>query len=199
MRIVGGLCKGLALEAPTGRQTRPTIDRVRESMASMVLSACGFSLEEACVLDGFAGSGALGLELVSRGASTAVFCETYGQTRRVLQKNVAQVSEQTYAQCIVLPGSVYTLAAQGFPSLRTSLGTFTSFSIVMLDPPYATEIHEVVSLIESLDAHHLLADDALILYERLHTSDPLQIAGFEPIKSKKYGTVGVDLLRKVCE
>lgn len=199
MRIVGGLCKGLPLEAPAGRQTRPTIDRVRESMASMVLSACEVPLEEACILDAFAGSGALGLELVSRGAPVAVFCETHGQTRRILQKNVKKVSEQTHAQCKVLSGSVYISAEQGFSALTSSLSSCTPFDIVMLDPPYATELHDVISLIKNLDAHELLSENALIVYERLHTSEPLQISGYETIKSKKYGTVGVDLLRKVCK
>ena len=76
MRIVGGKWRGHPLEAPEGRDvTRPTTDRTRESIASMVLSAFGLDLSDVSLLDAFAGSGAIGLELLSRGAASATFVD----------------------------------------------------------------------------------------------------------------------------
>ena len=76
MRVIGGRWRGRHLDAPEGRGvTRPTTDRVREAMASMVLAACGLSLTSVHVLDAFAGSGGLGIELLSRGAASATFVE----------------------------------------------------------------------------------------------------------------------------
>ena len=76
MRIVGGKWRGRQIEAPDGRDvTRPTTDRTREQIASMILSAAGLDLSGTSVLDAFAGSGAMGLELLSRGAARATFLD----------------------------------------------------------------------------------------------------------------------------
>ncbi|MVN40039.1 RsmD family RNA methyltransferase, partial [Gordonibacter urolithinfaciens] len=87
MRIIAGEFKGRTIKAPKGDGTRPTTDRVRESLMSAVNSACG-GFEGATVLDAFAGSGALGLEALSRGAACAHFFERDGAAQRVLCGNV---------------------------------------------------------------------------------------------------------------
>ena len=98
MRIVGGKWRGRRIEAPEGRGvTRPTTDRMRESIASMILSARGLDLSGESVLDAFAGSGAMGLELLSRGAAHATFVDrdrgAVARLRRSAQTLGAQSSE----------------------------------------------------------------------------------------------------------
>ena len=87
MRIIAGEFRGRTLKAPKGEGTRPTTDRVREAMMSTVHSARG-GFDDAVVLDAFAGSGALGLEALSRGARSVQFCERGGEALRALNANV---------------------------------------------------------------------------------------------------------------
>ena len=100
MRIVGGKWRGLSVEAPEGRgTTRPTTDRNRERFASMILSAAGLDLSGVEVLDAFAGSGAMGFELVSRGAASAVFVDldrrAVARIRRTAELYLCEHPEQT--------------------------------------------------------------------------------------------------------
>ena len=90
MRIIAGQFRGRTLAAPKGDGTRPTTDRVRESLMSAVFSQRG-GFEDAVVLDAFAGSGALGLEALSRGAARAVFYECAPEAAKVVQRNVANL------------------------------------------------------------------------------------------------------------
>ena len=126
MRIVGGKWKGLAVEAPEGRgTTRPTTDRNRERIASMILSAAGLDLTGTRVLDAFAGSGAMGFELVSRGAASATFVDldrrAVARIRRTAERSLradasewralagdaCSLAEELYHEALHLDGSVY--------------------------------------------------------------------------------------------
>ena len=187
MRIVGGKWRGHPIEAPDGRDvTRPTTDRVREAVSSMLLSACGLSLDGLSVLDAFAGSGALGLELLSRGAERVTFVDLdRGACARVRRNATALgAAAQSYR---IVRGDSCRLAAAG--SLAGA-----PFDIVVLDPPYATSIEVVGGLVEALDAHELLAPEALVLYERAATRPTIAPSGFVALKQKRYGQTAVDLL-----
>lgn len=123
MRIVGGVWGGRKLHAPTGSRTRPTTDRVREAW----MSAISGELKDAHILDLFAGSGALGIEALSRGAAHVTFVESEGSVVAVLRKNLLaiQIPEDRYR---VVRGDVFTALDR--------LGN--GFDVALADPPYAS-------------------------------------------------------------
>ena len=120
MRIIAGKWRGRTLEAPAGRDTRPTADRVRESLFSMLASRLG-SFEDLRVADLFAGSGALGFEALSRGAAHAVFVESDAKAAAAIRRNADKLS----ASVQVLSGSALSLPRSD------------AFDLIFADPPYA--------------------------------------------------------------
>src|SRR3989304_3726535 len=102
MRIVAGRHRGRTLAAPGGRDTRPTADRVREALFNVLQHGLGVELDSATVLDLFAGTGALGLEAVSRGAAHAVFVESGRTALDLIRDNIASLGEEEKA--LVLRG-----------------------------------------------------------------------------------------------
>lgn len=120
MRIIAGEFRGRTLLAPKGDGTRPTTDRVRESVMSTVFSARG-GFEDAMVLDAFAGSGALGLEALSRGAARAVFYERAPEAVKVLQKNVEKMGLEPAPRYRYARRRARTRAAVLAPAVRPRL------------------------------------------------------------------------------
>lgn len=127
MRIIAGTWRGRRLAAPTGDTTRPTADRTRETLFSMLVSRIG-SFEGLRVADLFAGSGALGLEALSRGAARCLFVEQDSGALKALRANVAMLD----AAADVSAGSVLTLGKQSEP-----------LDLILLDPPYGSGAGEV--------------------------------------------------------
>jgi 16S rRNA (guanine966-N2)-methyltransferase len=125
MRIIAGQWRGRPLRAPEGDTTRPTADRVRETLFSMLASRLG-SFDELSVADLFAGSGALGLEALSRGAARCLFVEQDAAAVRALRANVAALGAE--AVCDVRAGSVMALGLPKGPPL----------DLLLIDPPYGT-------------------------------------------------------------
>ena len=187
MRIVGGQWRGRALAAPEGRGTRPTTDRTRESMASMVLSAFDLDLSDVRVLDAFAGSGAIGFELLSRGALACTFVERDRKAAGVVRSNAKTLGLRAPTASVQV-GDVFALAQRG----QIAGGPF---ALVVLDPPYALDAREVAALIGNLSATGSLETQALVLYEQASTADALELDGAELIKRKAQGTTAVTLLR----
>ena len=124
MRIIAGAWRGRKLLAPPGDVTRPTADRTRETLFSMLLSRLG-SFDGLSVADLFAGSGALGLEALSRGAASCLFVEQDAAALRALRANIAALRVQ--ARCEVSAASVLALGPAKVP-----------LDLLLLDPPYAT-------------------------------------------------------------
>lgn len=157
MRIIGGSARGRRLVAPRGGTTRPTSDRVRESLFATLSSrrAGGESpWESTRVLDLFAGSGALGLEALSRGAESVVFVENNRSALAALRTNIDAVN---------LPGaSVVTVDAWRYA--ETSAGS--SFDLVLCDPPYAVEGERISTLVASLIRGGRLAVGCDVVIER---------------------------------
>jgi 16S rRNA (guanine966-N2)-methyltransferase len=122
VRIIAGEWRGRTLEAPSGRGTRPTADRVRETLFSMLASRLG-SFEDLRVADLFAGSGALGFEALSRGAGSATFVESDPVATAVLRRNAERLNAAARTQFIV--SSALDLPRSG------------SFDLILADPPYA--------------------------------------------------------------
>lgn len=190
MRIIAGEFRGRSIVAPQGSGTRPTTDRVRESMMSMVYSARG-GFEGAAVLDAFAGSGALGLESLSRGASRAVFCDRDAGAQKAVRANLRACGVGD--RCRVLGGDMLAPLA--------ALGRLGPFDLVFLDPPYACEPAEIVGMVQRLDGEGLLADDTLVVYEhsisdRERALRAASDAGWQVVKSKKFGETAVCLLAR---
>ena len=153
MRIIAGEFRGRTLKAPKGEGTRPTTDRVREAMMSTVHSARG-GFDDAVVLDAFAGSGALGLEALSRGARSVQFCERGGEALRALNANVRLLGLDA-RRARVRKGDVL----KDVPYARPP------FDLVFLDPPYACAAAEVLGLVVALRTRAALSDDAIVVYE----------------------------------
>lgn len=127
MRIIAGRWRGRPLAAPPGMSTRPTADRTRETLFSMLASRLG-SFEDLAVADLYAGSGALGLEALSRGAATAVFVETDAAARRIIEANAHRLGVTV---------DVLATSAERLPGGR-------SFDLILADPPYAAEAGSMV-------------------------------------------------------
>jgi len=184
MKITGGNWNGRIISAPEGLVTRPTSDLVRGAIFN-TLHFMIPAYKDLVVLDGFAGSGALGLEALSRGAHHAVMVESDQRAFDVLQRNVAMLDCKKRV----------TLKRVDLLSLSFTQRAYNPFNLVFLDPPYeysATLVHKVLlHLVNS----KVLARDAFIVYE--HSPDQvLELPkGFEFIKEKEYGSTLVTYLQ----
>jgi 16S rRNA (guanine966-N2)-methyltransferase len=175
-RIVAGSAGGRRLKVPP-KGTRPTAERVREALFN-VLEVAG-ELDGARVLDLYAGSGALGLEALSRGAAGAVFVENDRRALEVLRGNVKTLG----LGGSVRPGPVETVVAE--PAERP-------FDVVLLDPPYALDAAKLGKVLASLGHGGWLTDGALVIVERAaRDGDPEWPPGFEPVRTKRYGEAGL--------
>ena len=189
MRIIAGDFRGHPLKTLKGNDTRPTTDRVREALMSSLYSARG-GFEGARVLDAFAGSGAFGLECLSRGASFALFCEQGRDAIRVIEQNIAALKLDK-ASFRVRRGDTFTLAqAHEEP-----------FDILFFDPPYALEAQAVASLIAQLEKANMIAPNALICYEYAKKDKQFVYEAFDALKyekvtAKDYGDTSLITLRK---
>ena len=189
MRVVGGKWGGKPLESPEGRGvTRPTTDRNREAMASMILSARGLNLEGSSVLDAFAGSGAMGIELLSRGAARCTFIDQDARAVARVRRNLARVGAER-GDYAVLRGDACQLAERG----RIA---GAPFDVVFLDPPYALSAGVVSAMLKHLVAQGALRSGATVVYERSAQAPGLDVPGLIPMRTKRYGITCVDLLEK---
>ena len=189
MRIIAGEFRGRTLRAPKGEGTRPTTDRVRESMMSVINSARG-GFEGAVVLDAFAGSGALGLEAMSRGASCVHFYERAGEALRALCGNVEATGLSARQARVHRADVMRDVPTHVRPP----------FDLVFLDPPYAFAPADVLGLVAKLRAAGALAKDALVVYEHAAAAnDEAEHAAKERdlaiAQRKKYGDTVVDVLQ----
>ena len=171
-RIVGGRAGGRRITVPPGRLVRPTSERVREALASALEAGLG-GLAGRTVLDAFAGSGAVGLELLSRGAAGVALVEADPGVRRVLAANVAAVG---LPGAQVSPGRAETVLA-GFAAESPP----RSYDVVFVDPPYALEIDTFLPVAAGL------ASEVIVLERSVHGSQPTLPDGFEPAEARRYG------------
>ncbi len=176
-RIVAGEARGRRLAVPAGRDTRPTSDRVREAMFSSLESDLG-GLSGLTFLDVYAGSGAIGLEALSRGASAVVLVEANRRAAGVIRQNVRTTGLRG---AVVLMAKVERLVGEAPP-------TAAPFDIVFLDPPYALSGAEVSAVLTALGERGWLADDAAVVVERsFRTGEFDWPPGFDADRSRRYG------------
>jgi 16S rRNA (guanine966-N2)-methyltransferase len=173
MRIIAGSRKGHTIHAPRGRDTRPTSDRVRENVFNLVGPVDG-----ATVLDLYAGSGALGLEALSRGAARAVFVENERDAIHAIERNLDKLR---------LAGTI--LRQDAVTALATEAGTGRKYDLVLVDPPYDMYPELEPRLARYLPA--VLADDGLLVVEtdvRVEPDLPLPRR-----TSRKYGQARITI------
>jgi 16S rRNA (guanine966-N2)-methyltransferase len=172
-RIIAGLAGGRRLRVPPSG-VRPTGDRAREGLFNSLSTLT--DLEGSTVLDLYAGSGALGLEALSRGAAQVVFVENGPRVLPVLRANVDAVG---LPGARVVSGSVSTVVA-GPPPAR--------FDLVLADPPYATPLPEVLRVLEALVAGRWLAEDAVVVVERSSREAPFEWpTSLRALRDRRYG------------
>lgn len=180
MRIIAGEARGRKLITPDGVETRPTADRVRESLFNIL----GRRVPGARVLDLFAGSGALALEAISRGAEFATLCDVSREAAKVIERNIALMRAED---------KTLFIRADWRDALSRLRGR--SFSLVFLDPPYRMlDVYASAAL--SLKAGGLLEEDAVLVMEHAVASPLALPEGFEIFDERRYGETSVALIRE---
>ncbi|MGW2029869.1 16S rRNA (guanine(966)-N(2))-methyltransferase RsmD [Streptomyces sp. NPDC001811] len=176
-RVIAGAAGGRRLSVPPGTGTRPTSDRAREGLFSTWQSLLGGPLDGERVLDLYAGSGAVGLEALSRGARHVLLVEADARAARTVRENVRNLG---------LPGAeVRTGKAE---QVIRQAAPVEPYDLVFLDPPYAVTDDDLREILLTLRSERWLAEEALVTVERstrggeFHWPD-----GFEPIRSRRYG------------
>lgn len=182
MRVVGGRLKGLALAGPKGGAIRPTSDRLREAVFNILVHSHGDPVSGARVLDLCAGTGAMGIEALSRGARSAVFIDISAEARAIIRRNLeaagimglARISKRDAAH-------LGPAGAQG------------GFTLVFLDPPYGKRL--AAQALRSLVKGEWLADGALVVVEEAADAALDVPAGYSGMETRDYGDTRVHMLR----
>ncbi len=181
MRIVAGKFRGKHLLSPSDDAIRPTSDRAREAIFSIISSRLGASLDGLRVLDLFAGTGALGLEALSRGAASVVFVDTGAEARGLIRDHIEAFGA----------GGVAKLLRRDATDLGPA-GTLGPFNLVFLDPPYGQGLGE--KALATLAAGKWLARDAVIVLEESVDTELNLPPGFVIELRREYGAAAVRLL-----
>jgi len=189
MRVIAGTARGTPLRTPSGETVRPTTDRVRESLFSML----GDLVEGAEVLDLFAGSGSLGIEALSRGARRVTFVENHRATVRCLEQNLkrAGFTDQT----------VRVQSVEAFLRLETRHGS-RRYDLILADPPYATregDVDFIRLLLEDPALRQLLEGDGLLVMEVPRRQPPPDSPNWTVVESRAYGTNQLWFLRETTD
>jgi 16S rRNA (guanine966-N2)-methyltransferase len=183
MRIVGGTLKGSRLAAPASDRVRPTSDRAREAVFNILAHGIdGFDIEGARVLDLFAGTGALGLEALSRGARSCLFVDDHAESRALIRRNV---------ETLALTG-----VTRIFRRDATRLGPaerMGPFDLVFADPPYGKGLAE--RALASAREGGWLASGAVVVVEESADAELSAPEGFAEIDRRRYGDTQVVFLR----
>ena len=177
MRIIAGKARGHKLIPPATMETRPTLDRVKEAMFSSIQSY----IPEAVVVDVFSGTGSLGLECASRGASEVYLFDKSSVTFPLLKQNVENLKFQDFC---------FPINTDAYSGLKQLASKGNKFNIIFIDPPYCKEmIPEAMKIIKE---HEMLKEDGIIV-TKIDTIEAIY-EGYEDIKltkSKKYGNTTV--------
>ena len=179
MRVITGKARGVVLKTPDGMQTRPTADRVKEALFSIIQ----FDIPTARVLDLFGGTGQLGIEALSRGATSAVFVDAGEDACKLIRENLRRTR---------LESSAKVIRSDYLQFLKT---TKESFNIIFLDPPYAEVFLEnALKMITEID---ILQSGGIIVTERpLGKELPFEFPGYTRSKDYKYSKTILTIYRK---
>lgn len=185
MRIIAGEAKGRRINAPVGRETRPTSDRVKESIFNIL----GDRVPGAKILDLFAGTGNMGLEAISRGAEHCIFIDSSKEAIRIIHENINTLKYQD--KCEVYNNDA--IAAMEILNKRN-----IKFDIIFLDPPYHKNI--ITTVLKTLNNTEILNHNGLIIAEHDNKDIvPDVFNEFIMIKKAEYGNTTVSFYRKKGE
>lgn len=179
MRVITGKARGIQLKTPEGLQTRPTADRVKEALFSIIQ----FDIPGSKVLDLFGGTGQLGIEALSRGADSAVFVDTGEKACSLIRENLKRTKLDQQGRVVRSDYLEYLKQCREF------------FDIIFLDPPYAEEyLENALNLITEID---ILQTNGIIVAERpLGKELPWEFKGYQRSKDYKYGKTLLTVYRK---
>ena len=177
MRIIAGMRRGMKLKAPEGMGTRPTTDRVKESVFNLIQ----FHFPTDCVLDLFAGSGALGIEALSRGAKHCVFLDTDRNAAALVRENLHSARFENGAT--VLEQTAETYLAQ----------CHQVFDVIFLDPPYNKGL--LLPIVKAIYERNLLKENGIIVIETERGGEPVPDTYYPMKKSVVYGKTAITILQ----
>jgi 16S rRNA (guanine(966)-N(2))-methyltransferase RsmD len=184
LRVIAGSARGHKLKAPEGMETRPTTDRIKETLFNMIayeLPGCNF-------LDLYSGSGGIGIEALSRGADKAVFVDESNVCKKIIEENL--VHTKLNAKAVIYQKEVKTVLDQ--------LGqTNEKFDIVFMDPPYGKQLIE--ETLEKIKKNDLLTSEGFVIVERATNKSMPEIKDMVLWKEKKYKTTTMTFLRRLEE
>jgi len=183
MRVVGGRLRGRTIAGPASHDIRPTADRLRESLFNILIHAHGDPITGARVIDLFAGTGALGIEAVSRGAAFALFVDNGAEARALLRENV---------EALGLGGvtKVYRRDATALGEVHPH----QPFTLALLDPPYGQGL--AGKALVSLRDGGWLAPDAVVVVEEAIAAKFICPAGFDMLERRAYGDTEFVIMRR---
>lgn len=184
MRVISGKSRGKKLVSLEGDNTRPTLDRVKEALFNKIQ----FDIQDATVLDLFAGSGALGIEALSRGAKEVVFCDKVPEAINVIKQNVTNTNN--------LDKSII-INKEHNKVLEKLSNQNKKFDIVFLDPPYKTNL--AIESLQKIIMSNLLTEDGIIIIETDDINKEKEILKIEEVEifdKRKYGSVWLIFIRK---
>lgn len=180
MRVITGKARGIQLKTPEGMLTRPTADRVKEALFSII----NFDIPGANVLDLFGGTGQLGIEALSRGASSAVFVDAREESCKLIRENLKRTKLEQNAKVIRSDYLDYLGRCR------------EQYDIIFLDPPYAEVFLE--NAIKKITEIDILRQDGIIVAERpLGKELPWEFPGYDRSKDYKYGNTLLTIYRKM--
>lgn len=180
MRVISGVAKGLRLTAPKGSRVRPALDQVKEAVFNIIFDVTG-----ARVLDLYAGSGSVGIEALSRGASFAVFVEEWGPAVETIIKNLKHCRLDDRAKIFKCPvkAAIRKLSKKG-----------ARFDLVFVDPPYLKNL--VNKTLCDMAASTLITENSLIVVEH-HPKEPIgEVEGLSLTDSRKYGQTYISFVKR---
>jgi 16S rRNA (guanine966-N2)-methyltransferase len=185
VRIVGGRLRGRTIASPASREIRPTADRLRESLFNILAHAYSDPVSDARVIDLFAGTGALGIEAISRGAAFCLFIDNGAEARALLRQNV---------EALGLGGvtKVYRRDATALGSVHPH----EPFSLAFLDPPYGKGIAE--QALASLRDGNWLVPGALVVIEEAVAAKVAAPAGYEELERRAYDDTEFVVMRRTA-
>jgi 16S rRNA (guanine(966)-N(2))-methyltransferase RsmD len=185
MRVIAGTFRSRQLKSLKGNALRPTSDRLRETLFNIIADR----VAGARFLDLFAGTGAIGIEALSRGASEAVFVEHHGPAATLIRKNLESLDIRSGARLMNLD------ASKALEKLATEPASAAGFDLVFLDPPYA-ETDEYRKVLQFLGNAKLLAADSLVVAEHRYTLDLPESAGkLQRVRVSRQGDAALTFYR----
>lgn len=183
MRVISGSARGLKLKAPEGLDTRPTIDRIKESLFNIIAN----DLYDIDFLDVYSGSGGIGIEALSRGARSAVFIDSAKKSIDVIEKNLKSSR---------LSDSATVLKSDVFDAILKLGRENKKFDIIFMDPPYKKGLVE--ETLEAIKNSKILADDGFIIAEQSSDEKEIDVDGFNVYRVKKYNKIKMTFLENDC-